>query len=165
MKKVITLLFLLFFCYGSDFAQTYLGNLTNVQITETAVLVRSDSASVVFSFLSADIVRVTYAPSNSVKFDTSFTVVQKNSQWSIFTYKDLDSSFEIITSALSIVCKKYPLRISYHNSIGELLVAEPQSGGLSNMGLQRWVNFNLSPDEHLYGTGERGTSLDKRGQS
>ncbi|MEK6571439.1 MAG: TIM-barrel domain-containing protein, partial [Bacteroidota bacterium] len=38
-------------------------------------------------------------------------------------------------------------------------------GGLATNQAERWAVFSLSSDEHFYGTGERGTSLDKRGHA
>ncbi len=153
------------FCLSTSLeAQTYLGDYTGYSIEGKRIRVNVGSSSVEFIFYKPEILRVYFLPTDSTQFDSSFVIIQDTTENVALSTVETDTSLEISSSSIRIVCSKIPLRISYFNLSGELLLAEPQSGGLATNGEERWVIFGLSPDDHFYGTGERGTCLDKRGQ-
>ncbi len=163
--SIKTLILLLFIGQGTFFAQTYLGDYTSYNTAGKKITIFADTSSVQFIFYKPDIVRVDFHPSPSTVIDSSFIVVQDTNQNANYTLNDFTDSLEISTSAITIICKKYPLRFSFENSSGKILLSEPTSGGISSNGNERTINFNLTNEDHFYGTGERGTDLDKRGQS
>ncbi|MGE5410125.1 MAG: TIM-barrel domain-containing protein, partial [Clostridiales bacterium] len=165
MKKILILNFTMLLLCSISYSQSYPGNFTSFLITDTTVTIKADSSSLTFSFLSPEIIKVQYSPFLNAQFDSSFSVIQKENKRLLFSVKDLDSTLEINTTDATIICQKYPIRISYFDPQKRSLLSEPKSGGLSALNYQRWVGFELSPDEHLYGTGERGIALDKRGQA
>ncbi len=145
--------------------QTYLGNYTGYTVRGKATTVYADTSSLRFIFYRADIVRVDFLPHPSTVPDSSFIIVQDSSVAIGAIVTETDSSLSLSSPDITIFCKKYPLRVSYYSSAGKLLLAEPEGGGVATYNAQRMAKFSLAPDDHLYGTGERGTSLDKRGQS
>jgi len=149
----------------NSFSQTFLGGYTGHQVSGNAIRVFADTASLNFIFYKSDIVRVDYYPSPSTQIDSSFIVVQDTIEVVNYSVDNLTTELIIETTNVKIVCEKFPVRIFYYNSTGEQILAEPPAGGVANLDNERHVNFILDPDDHFYGTGERGTDLDKRGQS
>ena len=98
-------------------------------------------------------------------FDTSVVVIQDTTIPVSYSITDSDSTLIIETSSLQIVCHKFPLRIEFYSSTGEAITGEPISGGAASNQSERVLNFSIRSDEHFYGTGERGISLDLCGQS
>jgi alpha-glucosidase (family GH31 glycosyl hydrolase) len=146
-------------------AMCQLGDMTDYSVDGKSVTVFADNAAVRFVFFRPDIVRVDYLPSPLTSFDSSLVVIQDTSLIVPFTVSDHDSAIEIASSALRIVCAKTPLRIRYHDFTGQLLLSESAAGGFEGVGPLRMVSFAIQPAEHYYGTGERGTGIDRRGQS
>lgn len=146
-------------------AQTFLGNYTSHSSAGNVVTVFADTSSLKFIFYKPDIVRVDFSPSPSTLIDSSFIVIQDTIENVNFSIQDYTDRIEISTSSLQINCSKFPLRFSIENSFGELLLSEPSQGGVSSNNLERSANFSMDNNDHFYGTGERGTNLDKRGES
>jgi len=146
-------------------AQTFLGGYTGYTLKEKAITVRADPASVRFIFYKPDVLRVDFLPSPTTVLDSSFVVIQDTAENVGISILESDSTIRVSSSAIRILCQKNPIRMSFYNGSNQLLLAEPVSGGLATNQAERWAVFSLAPDDHLYGTGERGTSLDKRGQA
>lgn len=162
-SRFILTLTIILTSYNICVSQTYLGNYTYYAINGKSIRIYTGSSSVSFTFYQPDILRVDLFPAASSKPDSSFSVIQDTSNAAAFTLTENDSSLIISSTSIKIICKKNPLRISYFTTNGKSLLAEPLLGGIGFNQNQRFANFILNPDEHFYGTGERGTSLDKRG--
>ena len=148
------------------FAQTYLGNYTGHSISGNTVTVHADTASVRFVFYRPDIVRVDFLPSPSTLFDSSLVVIRDSASNVIPSVLQDDSSSLVISSFNIIVsCNKAPLRFRFSDEQHRVLLAEGDRGGFSSNFSERNVEFAIAPDEHYYGTGERGTAIDRRGQA
>ena len=146
-------------------AQTYLGTVTGYSQNGKSIVVRADSSSVRFLFYASDVVRVDFLPSATTVLDSSLVVVRDTTENIAISVAEADSSIEITSSVLRIVCQKFPLRLSFRDAAGKVLLAEPSSGGLAMNQAARIANFALGQNDHFYGTGERGTALDRRGQA
>jgi len=145
-------------------SQTYVGNYTGFHQQGKAVTVEAGAAGVRFTFYSKEILRVDFLSNRETVPDSSFVVVRDTLETVPVTILDAASSLRISSRSIRIMCQKSPLRITYADSTGRVFLAEPPAGGLGENRQERIVRFSLSPDEHLYGTGERGTPLDRRGQ-
>ncbi len=145
--------------------QVFLGKYTGNTRKGKTVTINADTSALQFTFYMPDILRVDFLPSPSTKCDSSFVVVRDTIENVPISLVDTDSSLTISSAAIRIQCRKYPLRISFSDSAQKFRLEEPRSGGISSNQAERIVRFSLSSDEHFYGTGERGTSLDKRGQA
>ena len=166
MRKLsLTILLLLFFTVNKNSAQTYLGNYTSHSVTGKTITIFTDTSSLKFIFYKPDIVRVDFYPSSLTLIDSSFIVIQDTSEIVSYSVDDFSDRIEITTQSIQIICKKFPVRISIKNSSGELLLTEPSEGGIAANGNERILNFVLDNNDNFYGTGERGTELNKRGQS
>ncbi len=144
--------------------QSFIGNYTSHSVEGRKIKVRANATTLVFTFYRSDVLRIDFLPSQSSTPDSSFTVVQDTINLVPFSVEANDSTLEINSAKIKIVCKKFPLRVSYFNHAGERTLEEPLAGGLAVALNERMINFVSEPNDHFYGTGERGTSLDKKGQ-
>ncbi len=161
----VFLSYIIFLSVKPTFSQTYLGNFSSYKIEGKTVRVSAGSSSLKFVFYKPDILRVDFLPTDTTKFDSSFVVIRDTSDGIKPVVNNSDSELVINSPEIKIVCSKYPLRVSYYSTEGKLLLSEPKSGGVAADGINRVLNFNLTSGDHFYGTGERGTDLDKRGMA
>jgi alpha-glucosidase (family GH31 glycosyl hydrolase) len=115
-------------------------------------------------FYAPDIVRLDFLPLPTSSVDSSFVVIREALARLPLSFDETDSLVTCSTTRLRIRCSKHPLRISFSDSTGRILLADATLDELPAMGESRTCRFKLDPKDHFYGTGERGTSLDKRGQ-
>ena len=162
MMQRIVVLFVVYI--SSATAQTFLGYFSRYENEITSIVVNADSSAVRLTFYTADIVRVDVLPTLRTAMDSSFVIIQEPSKNVHFSVKETDSLISVYTSSLGVRFQKYPLRISFVDSAGTLLLAEPNTGGIAFNNRSRTLRFILDADDHFYGTGERGTALDRRGQ-
>ncbi len=154
---------IMLFVSGTGFAQTYLGDVTSYAAAGNEVTINAGSAAVRLIFYKPNLVRVDYLPTPSPTFQRSLVVLPDSVQQVGVTVADGDSSLSVTTSALRVVCGKFPLRLSFYDSGNHLLLGEPASGGLGTYQSEPSANFTIRPGECFYGTGERGLSLNLRG--
>ena len=164
MKAFCLIVTLACISIGSE-AQTYLASYTSHAIEGKAIRVKAAGASVRFIFYTPEILRVDFLPTSSATPDSSFVVIRDTTETVNVSLSVTDSTLTIGSSVITILIKKNPVRISYFNSLGERVLAEPTDGGLATRAADRWAVFARTSDDHFYGTGERGTALDKRGQA
>jgi alpha-glucosidase (family GH31 glycosyl hydrolase) len=151
------------FAFQFASAQQYPGYYTGHEIRGDTVRVNGETGSVQFQFYDSDILRVDFLPTPATIPDSSFTVVPAPPE--LFTVSVVDSpAFLSITSGtMTVRCDKFPIHCSYANGSGETILDHVYPGGLAASGSVRSASFRLPSALHLYGTGERGTTLDKRG--
>jgi alpha-glucosidase (family GH31 glycosyl hydrolase) len=149
----------------SAHAQVALGDFTAFTRKGNIVTLRAGEASVNISFYAKDVVRIDLLPSPLSAVDSSFAVIRNTSADIPVSLIEADSSVTVSSNALQVVCRKFPLRLAFRDASGKQLTAEPSSGGMGAKGEASIARFSKLPDEHYYGTGERGTRLDRRGQA
>lgn len=142
-----------------------MGNFKSFSVAGKSIEVRTDTSAFRFIFYKPNLVRVDFLPSQATTFDTSVVVIQDTTTPVSYSIADSDSTLALETCSLSIVCRKFPLRIGFYSADGQFIVGEPLSGGAAFHQSERITNFSIQPNEHFYGTGERGVSLDLRGQA
>ncbi len=155
---------LIIFGFITVSAQTYLGNFSKYSNDGKSVVIQADSSAIRLTFYTNEIVHVDFLPSFQAKMDSSFVVIQNPKNDVQFTLRESDSALLIQTAGIKVRFQKYPARIAFFDSLGNTLLSEPQSGGISSNLQSRTIRFVLDDNDHFYGTGERGTDLDKRGQ-
>lgn len=146
-------------------AQNKLGNLTGYQQTDQTLFLDAGNSAVRMVIYKPGIVRVDYLPTKSTRFDTSLVVIRDADSNVHYTVKDMGDSLYVTTAALHITINKKPLRLSYRDSSGHLLLKDAGNGGFEADSARRSVTFRLRKNEHFYGTGERGIGLDLRGHA
>jgi len=152
------------FCFISVSAQTFLGNFSKYTTDKTSVVVTADSSAVRLMFYADDIVRVDFLATSKSSIDSSFVVIQEPSRTVQFAVNESDSSIIVAAPRIQVHLQKFPLRISFLDSLGNAMLTEPKSGGLSVNKDSRALRFVMDADDHYYGTGERCMGIDKRGQ-
>jgi len=165
-ERVITLpLVFVLFLPVSVHAGGFLGDFTACTRSGNVVTLRAGESYVNISFCANDVVRVDLVPSPLAAADSSFAVIRDVSADIPVDILETDSSLTVSSKMLRVRCRKFPLRLAFVDSSGRLLVAEPLSGGMAVRGEERIARFSIQAEEHFYGTGERGTRLDRRGQA
>jgi alpha-glucosidase (family GH31 glycosyl hydrolase) len=144
-------------------AQISPGAFSGYSIEGKAINIRAGTSSIRLIFYAPDVLRVDFLPAATTTFDSSLVVIRDTTENVGVTVVETDSTLELTSSALRARCGKTPVRMSYYDAGGKLLLAEPVSGGFSSIGAMRAASFAIKPDEHFYGTGERGIGLDLRG--
>ena len=130
-----------------NFVENYTRHIT----TDSTVRFYAGTCAVEFKFVRSDIVKVTFfEDSNNTVEDASLVVIQNcdNVRWSL---SDANDKFLIETDSILIRVDKFPLRIYYYDKAGKLLLKERNSGGFGYSGREKYVFFEIQPDEHFYG--------------
>src|SRR4030065_286846 len=109
-----------FFFTISVFSQNYMGNYTSHLVLEKSIWIYENSSSLRFIFYRPDILRVDYLPNPGTVFDSSFVIIKDTSEIILFSVIETDSSIEISSSELRVVVNKFPIRLSFYNSNGNL---------------------------------------------
>lgn len=145
-------------------AQSFLGNVSTYTNDGNTVTVWSDSSAIRLQFYADDIIRIDVLPNKQTMPDSSFVVIQSPLKESRFTMNESENALELMTQRLRLQIQKRPLRISLYDTSGMRLLSEPVNGGYSFDNEKRALRFTMDADDHFYGTGERGTAMDRRGQ-
>ena len=146
-------------------AQVPPGNFTASRRTGATVTISAGPSSVSVSFYAPDLVRIDMLVSSGSRPDSSFAVIREASPSVPVSVGETDSTITVSSAALRIMCRKFPLRLAFYDSTGRELTREPSPGGMASHNGEKIARFTIRPDEHFYGTGERGTRLDRRGQA
>jgi alpha-glucosidase (family GH31 glycosyl hydrolase) len=131
----------------------------------SGVTLRAGESTLNISFYTKDVVRVDLLHSPLTAVDSSFAVIRDASANIPISLVETDSTVTISSQSVRVLCRKFPLRLAFLDSSGRRLIAESPTGGRAAQDEERIARFSIRPDEHFYGTGERGTRLDRRGQA
>ena len=163
------IIFFLIIISSNLYAQNFLENLTSFSQTDSSVVFCSDTSCIEITFYKEDIIRFDLMPFSNSKPDPSFVIINGSIN-SSFSFAENENTVELISSKLKIVVNKAPLRFSIYDNSNSLLIKEHESGGLfyendNNLPEKiRGINLQVSSEEHFYGTGQRGPSLNLRGK-
>jgi alpha-glucosidase (family GH31 glycosyl hydrolase) len=147
------------------YAQSSPGNVSGYRHEGSSVTIHADTFTVRLWFYSPDILRLDLLQSQELPAESSLVVIRRAANVVPVTLHDTDSVLAVSSSKLHVLCRKRPLRFSFADSAGRVFLAEPDAGGMAVHGQRRSVRFRLQAQDHFFGTGERGTSLDRRGQA
>ncbi|MEC5393913.1 glycoside hydrolase family 31 protein [Bergeyella sp. RCAD1439] len=111
-----------------------------------------------FKFYSDAIVETAFVPSGEVFQEASHAVVMKPEDVLVRVEQDAER-IRIEGKTLAIMIDKNPFQISYYDG-GVFLISE--KGGYQKKDLET-IEFNLTPDEVLYGAGARAVGMNRRG--
>jgi alpha-glucosidase (family GH31 glycosyl hydrolase) len=144
-------------------AQTSPGDVTGFTRDGDTIRIYAGASEFRLTFYAVDVLRVDFLPSPLSALDSSFVVIRAPAHDLSLSVRDTDSMLVITSSQIQVQCRKHPLRFSFADSSGRILLKEPAEGGMAADHAERRLRFCLNANEHFYGTGERGTRLDKRG--
>lgn len=142
-----------------------LGDYTSSHQTTNSLTVHTTTGSVQLIPYAGDIVRVDFLPTDTTVSDSSVVIIQDSTTSVGFQVQNADSSLMLAMNVLRVQIQKFPVRLSFQSSGGEVLLQEIEPGGMESIGNQRIAKFQLTPTEKLYGSGERGNGLNLRGRS
>lgn len=138
-------------------------DLTSYSNKGNVITVRSGESAIRFVLYKPNIVRVEYMPAGSGKYSASQVVIRDATRPVRHRIVNADSALSIMTASLRITCHKFPVRVSFYDTTGQKLLEQVDSGSDHFSASAKTVRFRISPAEHFYGSGERGTSFDLRG--
>jgi alpha-glucosidase (family GH31 glycosyl hydrolase) len=145
------------------YGQEFLGPYTGYTVNGKAITIHAAPSAITFVFYQSDIVRADFLPDSASHGDSSLVIIRDTTAQVPIAISETDSALIIASTGITITCRKYPLRIAYASGTGTPLLSDAPGGGFGTNGESRGVAFTLDPAEHLYGTGERGTGIDRRG--
>src|SRR5260221_12322950 len=119
-------------------------------------------AVAVVSVLSADVIRVRISPGREGR-DHSYAVINRNLGEAAATFSSDATHSTITTGTLRVDIQHKPFRLSIATRGGQSLDADDRQRGTAISGSEVRVWKRLRDDEHVYGLGEKGGPLDKRG--
>ncbi len=164
MKRSITSLVPLSFVLLLQMLSAQSGNITGHSMRNGTYILTLDIAAVEMTFYTSEIVRIDARPGPSSAIDPSFVVHQQPDRNVSVSMAENDSMIVFRTDRLRIECWKFPFRIMVYNDKGRKILEQPALDGFLPVGQSRRVSFRIDAKDHFYGTGERGTELDKRGE-
>ncbi len=140
-----------------------LGDFSSHEVTDTGLTVIAGGDTLVFSLYASNVIRVDFLPVGAGALDSTYAVIRGPSAAVGFNVSDRSTYIEVRTSDFTLVIDKFPVRLAYYDARGAELLAESASSGFEASGGTRRVHFEMTPDIHFYGTGERGIGIDLRG--
>jgi alpha-glucosidase (family GH31 glycosyl hydrolase) len=141
------------------------GAYSGFERTGNSFRVHAGTCEIRITFYTPAVARIDFTPFPGTRTDSSMIVIRHPDPGIPVDVRETGASLTFASSHLRIHCAKFPLRVSIADSSGRVLLAEPDEGGMAAVNDERRLRFRLGPKEHFYGTGERGTGLDKRGQA
>jgi len=144
-------------------SQSRIGNLSYWYVNGKTVQVHSGPSVLKMTFYRADIVRIDLLPDSLSFPDSSFVVIRDGSNSLYPLVTERDSSIAVTSGYLTVDCTKYPIKLTFTDGFGNILMSEGNEGGFTWLNGTWTYTFHVQNDEHFYGTGERSNRLDLRG--
>jgi len=124
---------------------------------EDSLVVNTSQGQYSFSFISESLVSVYYHEADTTVLPSHAIIAKRNGIE--ITIESFENELQIKSSELSIVIQENPFKITYRQNNTDLV---SESGFFRNKdGIG--FNFSISPDEALYGGGERALGMNRRG--
>ena len=108
---------------------------------------------------STKIIETSFVPNGQVFNSKSYAVVLKPENIN-FSVSENSNQITLKTAGISVVIVKNPFQITYYYK-GKKVISE--RNGFEKIAKDEALDFNLTPDEVLYGGGERALGMNRRG--
>lgn len=141
-----------------------IGNFESYVSDGSSVTLKSGTAVVKVSAVSADVVRIRVAPKGDFAPDQSWAVVKHDWGKQKFDIRESDDNLQLVTKEMTIKIRKRPLRFSFFDRNGVLLNKDDDDRGISASGTSVRVWKTMPPLEQYYGLGEKAGALNRRGK-
>lgn len=160
--------FLLLFFAASLFAQNNQRFFQKIELKNNTAEISVNDGLYQIKFYTPEIVETAFIPKNQTLTEDSHAVIlsPENVKQNV---SNKGNFITLETSGISVKIQKSPFQISYYKG-NELLISEKngygtyENGEINNHPQNfETLNFNLSPDEVLYGTGSRALGMNRRG--
>lgn len=130
-----------------------------------AVFHCENKINVLLKLCSPGIVKLWYEQGDFQRNNHSFAVVNEDiDNKSVLSVSEQTGSYEIYTRELIIRVNKNPFQIRFFDKYQKLLLEDFNEKGYIKDSLQQATYKTLRPNEHFFGLGEKGGSLDRRGK-
>lgn len=160
------LFFILISCNLSMFCQQSwqpIGNMPEPKQNAQTLQFRNAHSIVEISVLSQEIIRIRYYPKPDFVRDHSYAVVKQDFPDREYEYSTSAQQSVIQTKALEIHVQHQPFRIEILDRDGNSLDKDDPARGMISVDASVKVWKRLREQEQIYGLGEKGGSLSKRG--
>jgi alpha-glucosidase len=140
-----------------------LGNVTSVQELPSGIEVTAGAAHVRVVALSANVVRLRYAPQGTFPADESFAVLPNAfPEAPKVQVKDSTDAVAVDTGTMQVRVSKAPLRVAFLDASGNV-ISEDQAGYAASYNGAAFRVWKAMPgDEHYFGLGDKTGPLDRR---
>ncbi len=170
MKKLFYLLIAVILP-GSLFAQPKtgqtLGNCLSYKTVGNKVEFSCENAKVQLTLCSGQVVKVWIDPEGTFnRSNPSFAVINEDLGWTgNVKVEEGPSSYEIFTGSLRIRVNKVPFKLDIFDKYQKLLFGDYNDKGFVKDGNRLATYKTLRNDEQFFGLGEKGGSINRRGNS
>lgn len=144
---------------------TFIGDLVSCSRDGRQVTLQCVNAAMQLTVLAPDLVRIRLSPTGEFPAPFSYAVARKDDDWPAarFTLEERPDCFLLRTGKLLVRITRHPCRLTFLDPNGQEIQAD--AGGLGWSGAAVMISKGLSPDEHIYGLGEKAFGLDRRGHA
>ena len=165
MKNVFK--FLLLFFAASLFAQNNQRFFQKIEFKNNTAEISVNDGLYQVKFYTPEMVETAFTPKNQTLTENSHAVILSPKSVK-YNFRETRGFAWIETSGITVKIQKVPFQISYYKG-DELLISEKngygtyENGEINNHPQNfETLNFNLSPDEVLYGAGARALGMNRR---
>lgn len=144
---------------------TDLGGMARPSREGSSLVFKNARGVAAVSVLGPQAIRVRFSPTPAFGRDHSYAVVSRDLGSTEATFDVGDAQSTITTSALKVVVRHDPFRVSFLTAQGESLDEDDAERGLALLGSSWRLAKRLRDDEHVYGFGEKNGRLDRRGRN
>lgn len=157
MKRLLTLVFLTaVFLSCSTYSNR---DFIDFEHSGNQYSVTVDDGEYIFQFYSPEILEVHFIPTGESMEDSSHAVVMELPQQAIAQVNEQRNSITLESKALSVRIRKDPFQISYFHDDKQVI---SERAGFERDTLET-IEFSITENEALYGTGSRALGMDRRG--
>ena len=160
--------FLLLFFAASLFAQNNQRFFQKIEFKNNTAEISVNDGLYQVKFYTPEMVETAFIPKNQTLTEKSHAVILSPKDVK-YNFRETRGFAWIETSGITVKIQKVPFQISYYKG-DELLISEKngygtyENGEINNHPQNfETLNFNLSPDEVLYGAGARALGMNRRG--
>jgi len=140
-----------------------LGNVTAVVRQPHAIVLTAGKAKVSITAINEAVIRVRVAPTGVSPANFSWAVaLESNAPTGNFDVQDSGGILTASTSAVKVRVEKAPLRISFLDAAGQVIVQDDPRHPMAFDGGEFRVSKLMPEDEHYYGLGDHPGPLDRR---
>jgi alpha-glucosidase len=140
-----------------------IGNVDSAEKTANGVEIRAGMAKLQVSVLSANLVRLRYAPDGTYPEDHSFAVLPgAYSQGAKFDVSDAADAVTVNAGAVQVRVEKAPMRVVFLDEAGAVVNEDRPGYPVSFDGTSFRVWKTMPAEEHYFGLGDKTGPLDHR---
>jgi alpha-glucosidase len=143
----------------------YVGAMTAEPPQGNSITFKNSEALVNVTALTPEVVRVRMTPGAAFGPDYSYAVVKSNWPNTPVTFTEAKQTETLRTSELEVRMQLSPFRISFYDRSSRLISKDADDMGMAWDGPRVRCWKWMPGDEHYFGLGEKGDTLDKRGHA